>query len=101
MTRFLAMLAALLLSLAPLRAEALSDADKMAFRDIITNQLEAFKVDDGPRAYSYAAPMIKQIFPTPDVFMNMVRQGYAPVYRPQSYTFGRAEFSPRAAPSSG
>ena len=61
-------------------------------------QIEAFRAEDGARAYGYAAPMIKQIFPNPDVFMNMVRQGYQPVYRPQSFTFGEAGFSASGRP---
>jgi hypothetical protein len=60
------------------------------FQRIISDQIEAFKTDDGARAYGHAAPLIKQIFPTPDAFMAMVRQGYRPVYRPQSYRFGKA-----------
>jgi hypothetical protein len=42
--------------------------------------------------------MIKQIFPNPDVFMNMVRQGYQPVYRPQSFKFGQAGLSASGRP---
>ena len=65
---------------------------------VITGQIEAFRADDGARAYGYAAPMIKQIFPNPDVFMDMVRQGYQPVYRPQSFSFGEAGFSASGRP---
>ena len=50
------------------------------------------------RAYSYAAPTIRQIYPTPDVFMNMVRKGYQQVYRPQSFKFGDAGFSASGRP---
>ena len=91
MRRFLIIMA--LLVLAPLglaRAEGLTDADKSDFSRIISEQIEAFQADDGARAYSYAAPMIQQVFPTAEHFMAMVCQGYMPVYRPQSFSFGQA-----------
>jgi hypothetical protein len=35
-------------------------------------------------------PEIRQLFPQADIFMQMVRQGYAPVYRHKSFEFGEA-----------
>jgi hypothetical protein len=98
MRLLLAVLAAWLLLMAPARAESVSDSDKQAFRDVITSQIEAFRAEDGAAAYSHAAPAIKQIFPNPDIFMNMVRQGYQPVYRPQSFRFGDATLSASGRP---
>ena len=98
MRLFLSLLGLVMLLAAPLRAESLSAEDKAAFQSVITGQIEAFRAEDGARAYSYAAPMIKQIFPNPDVFMNMVRQGYQPVYRPQSFKFGPAGLSASGRP---
>lgn len=98
MRRLFAVLAALFLSISLSQAQTLSDGDRSAFQTIITGQLEAFRADDGVRAYSYAAPMIRQIFPTPDNFMAMVQKGYPPVYRPQSYRFGKAELSASGRP---
>src|SRR3954470_20734542 len=69
-------------------AQQLGDADTAAFRRIISDQIAAFNADDGAKAWSYAAPSIKQIFPTPDVFMSMVKKGYQPVYRQKSFSFG-------------
>ncbi len=69
-------------------AQELSPADTHEFQRIITGQIEAFRADDGPAAYGYAAPAIKKIFPSPEIFMEMVRKGYRPVYRPQSFAFG-------------
>ena len=86
------------LTVSPALAESLSDSDRQSFRTIIEGQIDAFRADDGTRAYSYAAPMIRQIFPNPDMFMNMVRQGYQPVYRPQSFRFGEAGFSASGRP---
>jgi len=72
------------------RADEISRADQSAFQEIINDQIAAFNADDGLRAYSHAAPVIKQLFPSPDVFMSMVRQGYQPVYRQKSFGFGEA-----------
>jgi hypothetical protein len=94
----LGLIAAVMLFALPARAESLSADDKAAFQSVISGQIDAFRAEDGARAYSYAAPMIKQIFPNPDVFMNMVRQGYQPVYRPQSFRFGDAGFSASGRP---
>ena len=51
------------------------------------DQLDAFKADDGARAYSHAADIIKEIFPSQQIFMEMVRTGYPPVYRAKSWSF--------------
>jgi len=64
------------------------DAETAMFRQIISEQIAAFNADDGNKAWSFAAPLIKQLFPTPDVFMSMVKKGYQPVYRQQSFQFG-------------
>jgi hypothetical protein len=62
-----------------------------AARQIITDQLAAFARDDAAAAYAFAAPEVRAKFPTPDIFMLMVRKGYTPVYRPQSYGFSTSE----------
>lgn len=66
----------------------LSSDDRAAIRAMIGDQIEAFRRDDASRAYAYAAPGIKRLFPTPEQFMEMVRSQYQPVYRPRSVTFG-------------
>jgi hypothetical protein len=92
--RFL--LAFLLVALAHFaaRADEVSSADATAIKSIVTGQLNAFQHDDGAAAYGYASPAIRDLFPTADIFMNMVRKGYPPVYRPQSVTFGEVRASP-------
>jgi Domain of unknown function (DUF4864) len=62
-------------------------ADATAIRRVIEAQLAAFQRDDGGEAFSYAAPAIQQQFGTPERFMRMVREGYAPVYRPRQVIF--------------
>ncbi len=71
----------------PAFAENLGDGDSAAIQSVIEGQIQAFRADDGEAAYSYAAPSIKRMFPNPDIFMSMVRQGYQPVFRPRSYAF--------------
>jgi len=65
----------------------LSDSDRAAIRDIIGKQVEAFRRDDGAAAFGYASPAIQGMFGTPEIFMDMVRQGYPPVYRPRAFDF--------------
>jgi len=80
---------ALLLALAPTlaRAQTISDADARAVRRVIEAQLDAFRRDDARRAFSYAAPGIRDAFGTAEKFMAMVREQYAVVYRPRSVSF--------------
>jgi len=66
-------------------------ADRAAIHEVVQGQLEAFQHDDGSKAFSYAAPMIREMFQTPDIFMDMVKSGYAPVYRPKQVEFGGIE----------
>jgi hypothetical protein len=74
---------------APVRAAD----DIAAAQATIRSQAEAFGRDDAAAAYAYAAPAIQGMFGTPDIFMNMVRNGYAPVYRHRSFEFGEAQVS--------
>ena len=73
------------------KAPAVSNADARAIRTVIEHQLDAFAADDPARAFSYAAPAIRQMFGTPERFMSMVRNGYPVVYRPASVTFLKPE----------
>ena len=82
----LAVLALLCVS-AIARAQEVSAADRTAIKGVITRQLEAFQRDDGPGAFSYAAPKIQKQFGTPEHFLDMVRQSYPSVYRPRSVEF--------------
>ena len=90
MRRALFLLAALLISLA---APARAADDVAAAQGVIRSQVEAFSRDDAAAAYSHAAPAIQEIFPQADIFMSMVRNSYAPVYRHKSFDFGEARVS--------
>lgn len=80
---------ALLTGLATL-AQA-GDDDVAAAQSVIHAQEQAFSRDDEAAAYDFAAPAIKSMYRTPDTFMSMVRNGYAPVYRHRSFKFGDAK----------
>lgn len=83
--RTLVLLVAILIGLAtPVRAAD----DVAAAQSTIRAQGDAISRDDAAAAYSYAAPVIKQVFTQPEIFMFMVRQGYAPLYKPRSFEFG-------------
>jgi type II secretory pathway pseudopilin PulG len=71
-------------------APALAD-DVAAAQSVIRAQEQAFGRDDAAAAYAHAAPEIRQLFPQADIFMQMVQQGYAPVYRHKSFEFGEAQ----------
>ena len=91
--RFLALFAVItalmggLATAAEAQQPAVSAADRAAIRDVIQSQVEAFRRDDGAAAFGYASPMIQGMFGHSDTFMDMVRQGYRPVYRPQVFDF--------------
>ncbi|WP_119391134.1 DUF4864 domain-containing protein [Taklimakanibacter lacteus] len=93
MTRRLFLILATLLAVTgaarPSSAQAVSQAEAAEFQRIISSQLNAFSADDGAKAYALATPMIQRLFPSPEIFMSMVQRGYPPVYRRQSYAFGR------------
>lgn len=81
-------LAILLVALPKFSAlEASEGQAAAAIRLVIEQQLAAFQRDDGAEAFSYAAPGIQRRFQTPEIFMQMVRSGYAPVYRPREVEF--------------
>ncbi|MCP1849611.1 MULTISPECIES: DUF4864 domain-containing protein [unclassified Bradyrhizobium] len=84
--RIILMFVAILLG--SLAAAAADDVG--AAQAVIRAQEQAFGRDDAAAAYSHAAPAIRQIFPQADIFMSMVQNQYAPVYRHRSFEFGEA-----------
>ena len=69
------------------QAQDVSPADRAAISDIIQFQVDAFRRDDGDAAFGYASHSIRGMFGSSEIFMDMVRQGYQPVYRPQEFDF--------------
>jgi len=90
MRYYLGLIAALMLVLNVLTpsASAQTTPDIEAAQGVIDQQIQAFLRDDGETAYGFAAPNIKSLFPTADIFVSMVKRGYQPVYRPRTYSFG-------------
>ena len=85
-------IAALLVAISVIFSSVSAFADDVtAAQGVIRAQEQAFARDDATAAYSYAAPAIKEIFPAPDIFMSMVQNGYAPVYRHKSFEFGESK----------
>jgi len=54
--------------------------DAQAIEGVIGSQLDAFNARDVETAFSYASPMIKGMFGTPQNFGLMVEQGYPMVW---------------------
>ncbi|HYM04653.1 MAG TPA: DUF4864 domain-containing protein [Stellaceae bacterium] len=65
----------------------LGSDDRSAIRKVIDDQEAAFRRDDGPSAFALAAPGIRAMFGDPETFMNMVKSGYQPVYRPKEFQY--------------
>lgn len=70
---------------------AQDSADESAMRDVISSQIDAFRADDFERAFTFASPMIRGIFGTPERFGMMVREGYPMVHRPADMAFLKSE----------
>jgi hypothetical protein len=85
--RLVSSLAIALFAALPALAERVSAGDAEAARAVVAAQLAAFAAGDAKRAFSYAAPAIREMFGTPDHFMDVVRAGYPVVYRPAAVIF--------------
>jgi hypothetical protein len=68
-------------------AAGISAADAKRMREVIEAQLAAFAADDAARAFSYAAPKLRELIGTPERFIAMVQASYPIVYRPASVAF--------------
>ncbi|MGA2290364.1 DUF4864 domain-containing protein [Bradyrhizobium sp.] len=88
--RIFALLIAFLIGLS---APAGAADDVATAQSVIRSQAEAFGRDDAAAAYGYAAPAIQSMFPQADIFLSMVRNNYAPVYRHKTFEFGEAQVS--------
>ncbi|WP_428648401.1 DUF4864 domain-containing protein [Roseibium sp.] len=80
-------LCGLLLS-GPVHAE--DGFDSTTFHTIIKNQMNAFVSGNAKAAFSYATNSLQNRFQTPEIFMEMVKRTYQPVYHPRNVTFGRS-----------
>lgn len=85
--RTLCILAFAIVPLQALSQGAVSPGDARAVREVIEAQLDAFRRDDGERAFALATTGIRDVFGTAQKFMEMVRRSYPVVYRPRSVLF--------------
>ena len=58
-----------------------------AVRAVIEAQLDALAADDAVRAFSYAAPVVRDRFGDAPTFMAMVREGYPMLIRPTAHSY--------------
>lgn len=72
------------------QAQSSTSQDETAIQGVIQDQINAFQSKDYERAFSHAGPTIRQIFETPDRFIGMVKNGYEPLFNPDSYAFSRS-----------
>lgn len=64
---------------APPDSPTLPAKEWQAIRAVIGDQLKALKAGDGAKAMTFAAPGIRAQFGSPENFLRMVRDGYAPL----------------------
>lgn len=76
-----------LLGAAPTQAAPFTAADEKSVRSVIESQLAAFAKDDAAKAFSFAAPNVREAVGSATGFMAMVRKDYPVVYRPASVAF--------------
>lgn len=88
MRRFLAALLLLGFAVQAPAQELFANADRIAIRATIESQIAAFRKDDAETAFSFASPQIQAVFGSPTTFIEMVRQSYPQVYRPELVAFG-------------
>ena len=74
------------------RAETSYEKEFNETQFIIESQIQAFLDENAELAYSYAAPLIKTKFNSPQDFMYMVKNYYEPVYNPKQFQFIDAKY---------
>jgi hypothetical protein len=85
-----ALLAAFLFALAGFAAAdgaRITSADVAEIRAVIHRQIDAFRRDDAKGAFALVSPEMQAAFGTPERFLEAVRTGYRPVYRPLTVSF--------------
>ena len=75
----------------PAHAQALTSADEKNVRAVVEGQLAAFAKDDATKAFSFAAPNVREAVGNAPDFLTMVRRDYPVVYRPASVAFLKVE----------
>jgi hypothetical protein len=86
--RFASLVASLMLVSVPFAHAEDPVAEAQA---VISSQIDALIADDAAKAYSYASPDIRSLYPDEDTFITMVQKNYEPVYHAGNYAFGRSK----------
>lgn len=76
---------------ASVHAAPLTPIQEKNVRMVVQNQLAALADNDAARAFSFAAPNVRQAVRTAPAFMAMVRRSYPAIYRPASVAFLKPE----------
>jgi hypothetical protein len=71
----------------PASAGGLSPKDQRQIIEVVQSQLKAFAQDDAAKAFSFAAPNVRNLVGNAENFLEMVRTQYEIVYRPSATTF--------------
>lgn len=74
--------------------DAFDSKTKVDIQGVISRQLDAFEHQDAKRAETFASQAIKDRFPEPAKFFDMVKEHYAPLIHPKSTSFGEIASSP-------
>ncbi len=90
MKHLLSLISVILISLLPHKVLAeISEGEINQVQDVIREQLSAFAAGDSITAYSHVAASLREKFISPNQFMSMVKQAYAPLYGTKEYKFVR------------
>jgi ketosteroid isomerase-like protein len=73
------------------RAEPVSPAVQRAAEKVVQGQLDALAKGDAKAAFAFAAPALQQQLATPERFMQMLRDGYAILFKPRATRLLTAE----------
>lgn len=71
--------------------EALTTADTIAIRDVVRAQLNAFAADDAAAAFELATMEKQLLIGSPDIFLQLIRERYEPIYRNKILIFDDPE----------
>jgi hypothetical protein len=69
----------------------ITPADEKNVRAVVEGQLAALAQDDAIKAFSFAAPNVREAVGTATQFMAMVLKNYPAIYRPASSAFLKPE----------
>jgi hypothetical protein len=70
-------------------AAAQSEPDPALWQGVISHQIQAFRDQDAPAAFSDAGAMFQDAFPSAEAFfVAIISGGYAPIMESSSHSFG-------------